>query len=201
MLYFFYEGGEEVWGFDPKDKDGFKAAYFQGDRGTLKATPLPDGILEYAVLSPCKLHFTAEDAYPTGIELLDDLLDPAILKEFTAVSPKDEKRYNKIMEAYLEDSYGGHQLLGYPSLLQGGIFTECQLVSNGLYCGDASGYRDPRAQELQAGVSGWTLLFQMDSDDNADVMWGDCGMVYFALKKADLAAGGFDRVWAVFQCC
>jgi uncharacterized protein YwqG len=201
ILFFFYEGGEEVWGYDPKDKDGFKVVHFQGDLGALKATALPEGILEDAVLSPCKLRFAAEEVYPTG-ETLDSVgLDPDTAKELETISRKDMARYDKVMEKYSDENYGGHQLLGYPSLVQGDIFTECQLVSNGLYCGDASGYRDPKAKKLRASVSDWMLLFQIDSDDNADVMWGDCGMVYFAIRKADLAAGDFDRVWAVFQCC
>ena len=31
-------------------------------------------------------------------------------------------------------------------------------------------------------------------------MWGDCGCIYFWLKKQDLAAGNFDRVWLILQC-
>ncbi|MHC6202475.1 YwqG family protein [Breznakiellaceae bacterium SP9] len=203
ILYFFYEGGEEVWGSDPKDKDGFKVVHFTGDLAALRPTPLPDGICEYAVLSPCKLHFAAEDVYPIG-EVLDGIgLDPATAKELQTINRKDMKRYDEIMEAYEKTLFdgGSHRLLGYPDLIQGDIFTEAQLATNGLYCGDSSGYDDPRAKGLRAGVGDWTLLFQIDSDDNADVMWGDCGMVYFSIKKADLANGNFDRIWATFQCC
>jgi uncharacterized protein YwqG len=96
---------------------------------------------------------------------------------------------------------GDHQLLGHSHLVQGEIFEECQLMSDGLFCGNESGYRDPRAKEFRDGAKDWTLLFQIDSDDNADVLCGDCGMAYFAIRKADLAASDFSRVWAMFQCC
>ncbi|GHU65733.1 hypothetical protein AGMMS49983_13970 [Clostridia bacterium] len=208
ILYFFYEGGEDVWGYDPKDIDGFKVIHFQGDCAELKMTALPDGVCEYAVLSPCKLQFHADVSYPVNLEDLG--LDPEIVKEFETVKREDMDAYDEILEAYEESllSYadsddgesGNHQLLGYPNLVQGGIFEECQLVTNGIYLGDGFDYHSSKAQELQAGISDWTLLFQIDSDDNADVMWGDCGMVYFAIKKADLAEGKFDRIWAVFQC-
>jgi len=52
---------------------------------------------------------------------------------------------------------------------------ECQLVTNGLYLGDLSGYKDPRRKELEPGADDWTLLIQIDSDDKAKMMWGDGG--------------------------
>ena len=77
---------------------------------------------------------------------------------------------------------------------------EAQLVSNGLYCGDPSGYRDPRAKALQAGTLDWLLLLQIDSDDALQVMWGDTGRVYYWIRRQDLAARKFDRVWTILQC-
>ena len=77
---------------------------------------------------------------------------------------------------------------------------ECQLVSNGLYCGDSSGYNDPRRERLEAGRSDWILLLQLDSDDDAGMMWGDCGMLYFWIKKSDLKDNMFENCWMILQC-
>ena len=44
-----------------------------------------------------------------------------------------------------------HRLLGHPDPVQGDMQVECQLVTNGLHCGDSTGYQDPRAKELRAG--------------------------------------------------
>jgi uncharacterized protein YwqG len=77
---------------------------------------------------------------------------------------------------------------------------ECQLVSNGLYCGDESGYNDARAKLLEENRSDWVLLLQIDSDDFCEMMWGDCGMLYFWIRKEDLAARNFDDVWMILQC-
>lgn len=201
ILYFFYEGGEEVWGYDPKDKGGFVVFHYKGDINKLKITEQPDSVYEFAVLSPCKLTFETTCAYPMG-EVLDAVgLSEEVIKEFSTIKRSEMKQYDKIIDEYNDENYGGHQLLGYPTLVQGEIFRECQFVSNGLYCGDESGYNDPRAKILEKNISDWTLLFQIDSDDNAEVMWGDCGMVYFAIKKDDLAAENFENIWAVFQCC
>ncbi|MDJ0915772.1 MAG: DUF1963 domain-containing protein, partial [Desulfobacterales bacterium] len=94
-----------------------------------------------------------------------------------------------------------HQMGGYPYPMQGDqMELECQLVTNGLYCGDASGYQDPRAKELQKGVADWQLLFQMDSDDDLNLMWGDAGLIYFWIRKQDAMAKSFEKTWLVLQC-
>ena len=46
---------------------------------------------------------------------------------------------------------------------------------------------------------GWQLLLQVSSDDNAGMMWGDGGMVYFCIRRQDLVTGEFDGCWAVVQ--
>jgi uncharacterized protein YwqG len=94
-----------------------------------------------------------------------------------------------------------HQIGGFPSPVQGDIMElECQLVSHGIYCGDESGYRDPRATELGASARDWKLLLEFDSDDDLDVMWGDGGMLYFWVREQDARAGKFADTWLVLQC-
>jgi uncharacterized protein YwqG len=72
-----------------------------------------------------------------------------------------------------------HQLFGHSYSIQGDMTLECQLVTNGLYCGNPTGYNDPRAEELAPGAADWRLLLQIDSDDDLDLLWGDSGMLYF----------------------
>ena len=38
------------------------------------------------------------------------------------------------------------------------------------------------------------LLFQLDSDEGMDLMWGDMGVGHFFIREADLAARDFSRV-------
>lgn len=38
------------------------------------------------------------------------------------------------------------------------------------------------------------LLFQLDSDDDLDMMWGDVGITNFCIPSNDLVRGGFSRV-------
>ena len=78
---------------------------------------------------------------------------------------------------------------------------ECQLVTHGLYCGDESGYQDPRAEALAAGAGDWRLLFQLDSDEEGlGVSWGDAGKLYFWIRRPDLRARRFEATWTILQC-
>jgi len=93
-----------------------------------------------------------------------------------------------------------HRLLGHPDPVQGDMQLECQLASNGIYCGNASGYGDPRVPTLRPGAADWRLLLQIDSDDAAGMMWGDVGRIYYWMHTEDLAAHRFDRAWLILQC-
>ena len=91
-------------------------------------------------------------------------------------------------------------MLGHPDEIQGDMKLECQLVTNGLYCGDSTGYEDPRAAELEADASDWRLLLQVASDEDAGAMWGDLGRLYYWIRDQDLRRGAFDASWLVLQC-
>jgi uncharacterized protein YwqG len=77
---------------------------------------------------------------------------------------------------------------------------EAQLVMNGLYCGDASGYRDPKRPELEKTCENWWLVLQVDSDDTIKLMWGDLGMLYFWVQESDRVRRDFSRTWMTLQC-
>jgi uncharacterized protein YwqG len=93
-----------------------------------------------------------------------------------------------------------HRLLGHPQVIQNEMQTECALVTHGLYTGDSTGYRDPRAAEFRKGAADWLLLLQIDSDDGAGMMWGDAGRLYFWIRRQDLADRRFDQAWLILQC-
>jgi Domain of unknown function (DUF1963) len=63
---------------------------------------------------------------------------------------------------------------------------ECQLATNGIFCGDGTGYRDPRLEALRPGAADWRLLLQIDSEDGVDMMWRNVGRIFNWIKHADL---------------
>jgi len=44
------------------------------------------------------------------------------------------------------------------------------------------------------------LLFQLDSDEMMDLMWGDMGVGHFFIRESDLRAGNFSRVRYDWDC-
>jgi len=71
------------------------------------------------------------------------------------------------------------------------------------------GYAWPVQGDVEYEIAGpdagqprdWIPLAQFDSDDAADMMWGDTGMLYWLIRPDDLAARRFDRAAFTWQCC
>ncbi|MFI5589274.1 YwqG family protein [Amycolatopsis sp. NPDC051758] len=83
-----------------------------------------------------------------------------------------------------------HQVGGFADPVQ-------DAVENEIAAAVLGDYRDPRLAEEAAR---WVLLAQIDSDDEADMMWGDAGMLYWLIRADDLEAGRFDRARCTLQC-
>lgn len=188
-LLFFYDLDEQPWGFDPKDHD------------CCAVLLVPD---------------LDEPVEPEGGDASDD---PPIARRNVgfrriATMPTTERDEVKALrltkrelDAYTDlletpyDEQPKHQVGGFPSPVQGdGMELDCQLASNGLYCGNSSGYEDPRAAELEPGAADWRLLLQLDTDDDLKVMWGDCGTLYFWVKQHEARVGELSGAWLILQC-
>lgn len=190
-LLFFYDMEKQPWGYDPKDRGGAVVLHVPDlPHAVSSAGRTEDSIA--TTLPHRNVAFRSIDSYPssehdsvrvlqlseTEYDLLGDLAD----NNFQS-APK-------------------HQVSGFPAAVQGDYMDlECQLASNGLYCGDASGYHDSRAQALKPGAANWRLLFQMDSDDDLDLMWGDCGTIYYWIEEQAARQGDFRNAWLILQCC
>lgn len=185
LLYFFYSADQEVWGFDYIDKNKFKVIYWNGDFSKLKRIEFPNDLPEYSRYKPCSVDIVSEVSLPSyGHEVYDDFADG-----------EDDKFWE---EVYNEGNL--NKLLGYSDNIQNEMELECELVTNGLYCGDPSGYNDPRAKALEPNAKNWRLLLQIDSNEENEMMWGDCGRLYFWIKKDDLLNKQFDNSWFSLQC-
>lgn len=54
--------------------------------------------------------------------------------------------------------------------------------------------------KLMSTDDGWQLLMQLDSEDEAGMMWGDVGKIYFTIREQDLKSLSFDKTWMNWQC-
>ncbi|MCA9266894.1 MAG: DUF1963 domain-containing protein, partial [Planctomycetales bacterium] len=63
------------------------------------------------------------------------------------------------------------------------------------------GYADyEQTFEQQVAAQNLQLLFQIASDDNAAMCWGDGGYIYFWIAPQDLASKNFDAIYTDYQC-
>ena len=96
------------------------------------------------------------------------------------------------------------QLLGWPDIIQSNMTLQCELVSRGYYLGGTwDGVPLEERDALRCpSVRDWQLLFQLDTVASGDfeLMFGDCGRIYFYIRREDLQARRFDRVWLILQC-
>lgn len=76
---------------------------------------------------------------------------------------------------------------------------ECALVTAGLYHGDPKAQQSDEGKRILAQPNDWTLLLQIDDDEDAGMQWGDMARLYFWIRAADLQAQNVDRVWVILQ--
>lgn len=195
LLSFFYDLENEPWGYDPQDLGGFRVLYIPAAEAVVpRDVPNEEYRLpEYAL----SFHPTTTLPHPRSRATEQ-------LRQEAQFSEDEWDSYWSYVDGFETQFYpeesGNHHMLGHSANIQGDMQLEAQLVTHGLYCGDTSGYEDPRACELESGAGDWLLLLQLDSDDPADLMWGDEGMLYFWIRREDLQQRRFDKVWMSLQC-
>ena len=186
-LYFFYDQEQTTWEFDPADIGSWKVIY-STEAPPTAIRDAPPGLEEDGIYLEKRVTFKPILSFPDPQRLGDTITD----EELDALIEQKHAQYA---------DQPHHQIGGYPDVVQNDTMElECQLASNGIYCGDGSGYEDPRAAALEAGASEWRLLLQLDSDDDTGWMWGDCGMLYFWIRESDLARRAFEKCWISLQC-
>lgn len=195
VLSFFYEMETMLWGFDPKDAGCARVHWFP-DKSALHTAEFPADLDEYFRFPPFKITAKSEKSYSS-------------FEDFALQRAKLVERWEEFES--IEKSLGigepdnCSKLLGWANPIQGNMTQWCELISRGYYLGDGLDGVSPqdRQESEQWANRDWTLLFQLDTILNHDfeLPLGDGGRIYFYIRREDLAARRFDRVWLVLQCC
>jgi uncharacterized protein YwqG len=195
-LLFFYDITEQPWGFDPKDRGCCAVIYAPPGAAVAERLP-PEDVPIAGRFRRKDMRLVPHTSYPSyeklvyhrsRLALTDEDFDE-ITEELDALEPLDS------------ESSQLHRVFGWAQPVQGDdMESEAQLASNGVYCGDAKGYHSPEGKRLARDAADWLLLFQLDSDDDADMMWGDAGRLYFWVRRQDVASRDFSNVWLILQC-
>ena len=179
MLYFFYDSEGLPSGIHPDHFGAWRVVYYGGHVHELVPTlrpgvqPIPDP--------------GHPDYYPSDFEALRlkfaksgclaRLADPfcgGFCARYSGVRVGYKRKHNP--------RCWDNRLLGRPNPIQGDMEDECQ-------------------KNAPAGESDWRLLFQLDSNSEAEMTWSDCGMLYFWIREKDLKERNFENVWMRLQCC
>ena len=197
-LYFFYECESMKWGLDAADHGAARVFWFD-TTDLMNCVPLdiPADIAEEYVIPEIALQFKARKSYPKFEEF----------EVYSDLEP-DWEEYDEVLEKLgvnIDEDPEEHKLLGYADVIQNEMLTECERTSRGLYCGDPESYRNT-PKDVEADIAkhaaDWTLLLQLSTITKGDFefMFGDCGMIYFYIRKEDLAAMRFDKANFSVQC-
>ncbi len=194
VLSFFYEMVSQRWGYDPKDK-GCAKVYWFPDVSALSEVDFPADLEEDFRYPIKEIKMKNHKSYPAPEDFPLLNYDPVKRDIYEDML---EKEGDKVEEDRT-------QLLGWPTVIQGSMFAECELASKGYYLGNGWDHvpEDVKEKALTKASEDWQLLLQLSSLDEGEeevLMFGDCGKIYFFIKKEDLKKRNFDSIWLVLQC-
>lgn len=205
VLSFFYEVVSQRWGYDPED-GGCARVFWFPDKAALRPAAFPEDLGDCCRFPELPIRGWSETEYPSYEEFAAalDLLESCV---------KESARPWEAFEEIRKAVRGGeaapppwHRLLGWPDIIQGNMTQECELVSRGYSTGNGlEGIPEEIWREIEeTSPDNWRLLLQLDNGigtGDFSLEFGDSGSIYFYIRKEDLAARRFDRVWLILQCC
>ena len=174
----FYIYDDDLYGMDFEDgenPDTFRVLYFPEvikDETALQTQFSADRSYDDLPHHP-------EDAYPLAFSLAEEVAPVTDYRFWQQMGQDFFQRLGAgewdVLEAYNKSVHGqGHKIGGYAYFTQD----------------------DPRKPE-----DPMLLLFQLDSDEGMDLMWGDMGVGHFFIREKDLLARDFSKVLYDWDCC
>lgn len=187
VLYFFYTGKQDAWGFNPNDINKFGIFYHNTSPDQLRRHEFPESLSIDARFGPNALNFTQDISFP-----------PYETKKLDFLNYSELDELDQLLE--VNEQVPINKMLGYSDNIQGLMELECELAGHGLRIEDYLGYEDNKRKQIDENLKSWRLLLQVDSNDEAGMMWGDAGRLYFWIKESDLKEHKFKNAWFSLQC-
>ena len=202
ILYFFYELETQEWGYSPQNKGCAKVFYFE-DSSNFELIDFPKNMEDDYKIPEFKINFKSNIILPSYEDFFNLVEDKEKLEDITENEFYDiyHSAYDELSKKYLVPIEKYIKLLGYPDVIQNSMEEECAAIARGFNMGGI-GYPKKYKEEIKKASKDWILLFQMDTVETSDyeLMFGDCGHIYFWIKKEDLANKNFENIWLILQC-
>ncbi|MEL6408307.1 MAG: YwqG family protein [Chloroflexota bacterium] len=179
ILYFF---GDYPWNGVPESEQG-AVIYYDGNTSNLERKLFPaDLSLEdkpYDRFAPCSVMFIHEVN-----------MDGARLDDFIRTLPLSASDFDVNQIYHLEEKTNYYGVRYVNRML--GVNYEVWIHDTMQECIKQEYH--PNQQKEGDSQANWQLLFQVDSDKNANMLWLDAGIACFYIRKKDLAERNFDNV-------
>lgn len=188
-LSFFYfdgafdNGASTVGTWDPTTRPGFRVVHLHPEQAAPHdrmdvATPAPPGLAAFPAVALTAVRTLSWPAHESPIA-------KTVWARAGLVGPRPgvpEPCVAALYDALHELPHGGydtHQIGGYACPQQNAVELEVEQLRRGL---DGEPF-EWSAPSVQAAAAGWQLLLQVASDDDADMMWGDVGQLYYLARS------------------
>ena len=178
----FFADVDACFGLSQKDKDGFRIVWTDAE---LERRPAPEDAERFACgRIAFRNHLSVP---PLGAVAVGDV----------DVPDEEADALDDIRREF--GGYEAHQLLGHADFIQHPIEEETVQAITGCSTGGA-GFDTKLWAKVKDQTKDWRLLLQIASDGELDYMWGDAGLLYFAIRRDALARPLSENAWYIFQC-
>ncbi len=185
----------KVWEYiDPYEPDSWRVLFFAGNATELRPTNAPPGLAPEALLPSCSLHLETTLMLPSvGGSVITSL----------HLAKEERKQYHELFTDFYDiflgmadHVYHHHWLLGYPLSSFNDSELLCQLASLQIPPSEWTRLGGGTQRAIKTDALEWVHLFAMDTDDYAQVTWGEDGSLSYWIKRTDLSRHNFEACWA-----
>jgi uncharacterized protein YwqG len=186
----------KIWeNIDSYEPDGWRVLFFAGQATELRPTNAPPGLAPEALLPSCSLHLGTTLRLPSvGGSVITSL----------HLAKEEMRQYGELLADFdamflgtADNVYHHHWLLGYPPSYSHDPELLCQIASLQIPPSQWTHLDEGTKKAIETEAREWVHLLVIDTDENAQVTWGEYGSLSYWIKRADLSRHNFEACWAI----
>ncbi len=186
----------KVWeNIDSYEPDSWRVLFFAGQTTELRPTTAPAGLAPEALLPSCSLHLGTTLMLPSG---------GGSLMRSLHLTKEERKQYEDLLADFdamflgtADNVYHHHWLLGYPPPSYKDSELQCQMAYLQIPPSQWTHLDEGTQRAIKTDALEWVHLFVMDTDEYAQVTWGEYGSLSYWIKRTDLSRHNFEACWAI----
>jgi uncharacterized protein YwqG len=182
----FYIANNDLYGCDVGGdliaQENFRVIYWPDTiLGSYETSVIEGDSLPHKPTMPARMRWSlvTQQAASSGSWHFEQILGVNHWQETQAYCTSHNLDHAQFFDAlFTSNSATGHRIGGHPAFTQS----------------------DPRADDSVVNLKKYELLFQLDTDDTAHLMWGDAGIGSFFITDEALAKRDFNKVMYTWDC-